>query len=605
VLSLSGVTDRPHVEVDLLGPLACRVDGRPVQVGSRKQRDVLAVLALQASEVVSTDRLISALWGEEPPPAAKNSLEAHVSRLRKLLAEHGAPTAALRTASPGYALDAATDVASFERSSAAAAAHAEKDESDRAAQELTTALSLWRGSALADLVDEPFAPPEIARLEGLRLDARENLARCRLTLGEELAVIPELEALVAANPLREGPRELLMLALYRAGRQADALELYRDTRCMLQEELGLEPSFRLRELEQAMLRHDPALRGSPFPEAAEAASPLEDVPAKHNGRRSRALLGAASIVAAAAIAAALALATGGSAKPVAVVPNSVAVLDPRTNRVVADIPVGRRPTALAVGEGGIWVLNADDKTVQKIDPARDRVVRTTGVPDVYTNGIVPNLTVGEGAVWVGQEKTVLELDPSYNSPAQDIAAPLPAVYHPSPIAVIAVGAGSLWVASGPSIIRIDASNGRVQAQGIDDPLNRPALMAFHDGALWLLGGGLARIDPGTNAGQLLIPNVAAVAHGFALDSDGIWANASEGLYRIDPSGTRVTAVIDVGPRPGGVAARDGYGVWAASTGDSAVYRVDPTTNKVVKVIRLSVRPDAVTAGYGRIWISVY
>jgi streptogramin lyase len=291
------------------------------------------------------------------------------------------------------------------------------------------------------------------------------------------------------------------------------------------------------------------------------------------------------------------------------------VVDPKTNRIVDDIVVGRRPTAVAVGEGGVWVLNAADKTVQKIDPAHDRVIRTTGVPDVFTNGIVPYFTVGAGAVWVGQDRTILKLDPVYNAPAQSYAPPLPVVLHPESVGGIAVGARSLWVLSGPSIIRVDGSGGRVQARGIVDPLDAVNLMAFGNGALWLVGagpgnrpgslGGLARVDPMTNAGQVLLPSFASGAHGLAVDADGVWANASDGLYRTDPSGAGVSAVIDVGTRPGGVAARRGYGVWAASTGDSAVYRVDPATNNVVKAVRLPVRPDAVAAGYGRIWISVY
>ncbi len=232
------------VEVKLLGPLELVVDGRPVAVRRKKQRALLALLALRAGEVVSTDGLVSELWGEAPPKAAVGSLQNLVSELRRLI---GAEL--LVTRPPGYVLELDPQ-------------HVDAHKFERAAREgtgLREALALWRGPALADLAYEPFAQSEVARLEELRAVAREELFDAELESGEHALLVPELEAFVAEHPLRERPRRQLMLALYRSGRQADALEAYRQTRSTLVEELGLEPSAELNELEQAILRQDPAL----------------------------------------------------------------------------------------------------------------------------------------------------------------------------------------------------------------------------------------------------------------------------------------------------------------------------------------------------------
>jgi class 3 adenylate cyclase len=244
------------VEINLLGPVELVVDGRAVAVGRKKQRALLALLALRAGEVVSTDRLVLDLWGEKPPKAAVGSLQNLVSELRRLI---GAEV--LVTRQPGYALELDplhVDARRFERAV-------------REGTGLRDALGLWRGPPLGDLAYEPFAAAEIGRLEELRAVAWEELFDADLARGEHARLVPELERFIAEHPLRERPRAQLMLALYRSGRQADALEAYRLTRATLVQELGLEPSAALNELEQAILRHDPALA----PEHPVAAAPTE------------------------------------------------------------------------------------------------------------------------------------------------------------------------------------------------------------------------------------------------------------------------------------------------------------------------------------------
>jgi DNA-binding SARP family transcriptional activator/tetratricopeptide (TPR) repeat protein len=238
----------------ILGPLEVWDRGRLLELRRPKHRALLAALLLRAGRAVSVDQLVDDLWGERPPPTAKGSLQNTVSALRKLLGG-----AVLRTQSPGYLLDVereAVDLFRFERLLEEAR---DATSAEERIEKLRAALALWRGPPLADLAFEPFVLLEAPHLEELRISAREELIEARLALGREVELIPELESLVAEHPFNERLRGQLMLALYRAGRQAEALEIYREGRGLLVEQLGLEPSTPLRELEQAILRHDPRL----------------------------------------------------------------------------------------------------------------------------------------------------------------------------------------------------------------------------------------------------------------------------------------------------------------------------------------------------------
>ena len=238
----------------LLGPLeVAERDDRSVPLGGAKQRSLLAVLLLHANEVVSTERLIDDLWPDAPPRTAAKSIQVYVSALRKAIGD-----GRIVTRSPGYVLrvdPAELDVAGFER----LVAEARTADPERAATLLRQALALWRGPPLADLAYEPFAQAVIARLDELRLTALEQRLDADLATGRHPDLVGELEALVAEHPLRDRPRRQLMLALYRSGRQAEALEVYRHARRALVEELGIEPGAELRGLEQAILVQDPSL----------------------------------------------------------------------------------------------------------------------------------------------------------------------------------------------------------------------------------------------------------------------------------------------------------------------------------------------------------
>jgi predicted ATPase/DNA-binding SARP family transcriptional activator len=242
------------VEFELLGPLRVVEGGRDLTPARPKQRALLAMLLLHREEVVPGAQLIEALWGEEPPDTAPTALHGHVSKLRKLIG-----TDRIRTRPPGYLLQVSAgelDVARFESLIARAR---ERDDPDERSVRLREALALWHGEPLAELRYEAFAEREIARLKELRVAAIEDRVDADLALGRHAELVPELESLVAEHPFRERLRGQLMLALYRCGRQAEALHVFQNGRRALGEELGIDPGPALQQLELRILRQDSSL----------------------------------------------------------------------------------------------------------------------------------------------------------------------------------------------------------------------------------------------------------------------------------------------------------------------------------------------------------
>jgi predicted ATPase/DNA-binding SARP family transcriptional activator len=269
------------MRIGLLGELEVLDDaGGDVAIAGAKLRALLAVLALHVGRVVPAEQLVDALWGDDPPAAVRNGLQGLVSKLRRALG--GTDLVVMR--GDGYALDLpqeAIDLCRFEQQAAEGRSLAAAGELDRAVVVLTDADALWRGEPLADFAYEEFASTAITRLTESRLAVLEQRLDLELQLGRHQRAVIELEALVAAHPLREGLRALLMLALYRAGRQADALRAFQDGRQLLGEELGLEPGPELRRMESAILAHDPslALAARPAPPAPAPASSHGAIPA--------------------------------------------------------------------------------------------------------------------------------------------------------------------------------------------------------------------------------------------------------------------------------------------------------------------------------------
>src|SRR4051794_4072106 len=321
------------MEIRLLGLIEVSLDGRAVRLGGAKQRALLAMLALHPNAPVSVDRLIDGLWGERPPASAPKSIQIYVSQLRKLINGDGAE---IVTRGRGYELRVgadAVDSVRFERLVEGAARG--NGAADAIARE---ALALWRGPPLDDLADEPFAGPEIRRLEELWLRARELAIDGALAAGEHERVVAELGALVHEHPLREHLHAQRMLALYRSGRQADALEAYQYARSALVDEVGVEPGPELRHLHEEILGQDPALDLPPH----ERAGRLTVTPPARDRRRPRLVLAALGVLIAVGVALGITRLTGPNSLG-HVTEDTVGVIDPVNGHIVAQYGVGHAP----------------------------------------------------------------------------------------------------------------------------------------------------------------------------------------------------------------------------------------------------------------------
>ena len=376
------------LEFLLLGPLEVRRDGSPLDLGPPKQRAVLALLLLRANHVVSTTRLIDELWGEAPPETARAALQVYVAGLRKAL---GDGQATLGTKTPGYILEVAPgalDLDRFER--LRDEARACDDPAHRSAL-LRDALALWRDTPLGEFDGEPFAAIAAEQLEERRLAALEERIDTDLVLGRHAGLVAELDALVVQHPYRERFRGQLMLALYRSGRQADALAAYRDAREAFASGLGLEPGPELKALERAVLEQDPSL-GVPRAEPAPTPpSPTARVKRRPWIVAPIALMGAVLVAVVAFF-----VFEGDDAPRVVVPPNSVAVIDPATNDVVQAIQVGIRPGPITAGGGEVWVGNRDDHNLTRIDMRTRRPAGTLSLDGRTPTG----LAFDRGTVWV-------------------------------------------------------------------------------------------------------------------------------------------------------------------------------------------------------------
>jgi YVTN family beta-propeller protein len=584
------------VEFQILGPLEVLEHDRPLVVGGPKVRALLAMLLLHRGEVVSTDRLIDALWAERASATAAKTVHVYVSNLRKALGD-----GLLVTRGHGYLLQTGTgqlDLDRFEALVAEGRRDLQAGDGRAAGERLQEALALWRGPALADFAYEPFAQNAIARLEEARLAALEDRIDADLAIGEQAGLVGELETLVAEHPLRERLQRQLMLALYRSGRQAEALESYRDARQSLIDELGLEPGRDLQELEQAILAQDPAL------EPPSQGSRLQPVTVARRARRGAWLIAAAGAVLLAAIAGVAIKLSGSSPGSVQVPANSVAVIDPHSNTVVGSAPVGSQPGAIAFGSGSLWVANVDDQTVSRIDPGSLRPLRTLAVGDPPTG-----IATSAGAVWVvgsnpnATSVSVSRIDPQFDAVASAAAIRVGNVVPGGPGEVAANG-GAVWVAPSSGVLaRLNPTTGRV-VQRID-PNAGPTAIDIGDGAVWVtdtFSDNVTRVDPTGLATPIA---VGGGPSGIAVGEGGVWVADSldDTVTRIDPNTRAVTMTIPVGRSPAGVAAGAGS-VWVANSGDGTVTRIDPRTDKVQATITVGGSPQAITIANGRAWVTI-
>lgn len=545
-------TERPRLTFHLLGDFEVRREGTPVALAGTKQRALLALLLLDRGRAVSTDRLIDRLWAARPPATAQKSIHVYVSGLRKALGE-----TRIITRGRGYELVVApgeTDLGEFDELVGAG--------------RFGEALQLVRGRPLADLALEPWAAPEIARLEERILVATELRIEADFELGRHSDVVPELEALVESHPFRERLLELLMLGLYRSGRQSDALDAYRRGAARLRDDLGLEPSPPLRRLEAAVLQ-----------QSAELESPIRRTVDREAGLRRRgwklATAGAIALVIGGAAAAAIALTRGATASLTAL-PAGVAIISTKDGSLVAQLQTSEiaQPVEASSGNGHFWIGNLDPPSTVEIDPATGAIVRRLG----STFPGEPGFPLPRGRViWFTMGAELVRVNVNEN---RDLVR-----YQLTPppkrlgLAGNAQCFGSVWVADNEesTVLRVDPSTGVVQTR---IPAHDPWEVACGDRDVWITSNGIGvrRIDPRTNrivaTARVPYPNVTlAVGGGFAWTS-----NETNGtVYKIDREG-EIVATYGTGDGARQLSFAAGR-VWVANQDAGTVTGIDAATGQ--------------------------
>ena len=597
----------------ILGPFQVLDGDRLLALGGHQQRVVLAVLLLRRGEVVSRDRLIDELWGERAPASAVKTVQTYVSNLRKALGN-----GLLLTRGQGYVLQVVPGQVDADRVEALVREGRdalETGDSRRASERLREALALWRDPALVDFAYEPFAQAEIARLQEERVAALEDRIDADLALGRHTVLVGELEALVREHPLRERLQAQLMLALYRSGRQTEALERYRQARGALADELGIEPGRELQDLEQAILTQDP-----------ELGSPRRPNPSAVSSRRVGPLLALAGVLLlAAALAAALKLLGGGSGSAALATASSdsVALISPASGHLQASFPVGGNPSSLAVSAGAVWALNSDDQTVTRIDLAihTEHTYGTAGIP--------VDLAAGDGSVWVVNAASTGVPTPYPGVPTPfpeatsvsrlDPASALTLAPIPLPRVTASAPPGSYQIAIGPQgvwVIDADGSVSRI------DPASNKMVQTVHDVNVSAIASGPEgtwAIEQNTSTGSVvqLTADRGAVRHvripavqlatslsSIAVGAGAVWVTDPQSglLWRIDPGPVPVEP-IPLAPGASDVA----YGadaIWVANGLTGTVSRIDPRTTQVTQTVSVGNTPGRLTASNSGVWVAV-
>jgi DNA-binding SARP family transcriptional activator len=613
------------VEYRVLGPLEVLDGDGPVALGRVKERLVLAVLLLHANEFVSRDRLVDELWGESPPPTASKAVNVYVSQLRKTLTRNGAYP--IQTATGGYRLSVDADqldVIRLQQLLTGAREHASAGQFESAAEQFREALALWRGRTLAGLELEGGGRHEIEQLEETRMAALMDRIDCDLSLGRHEQLIGELNRLVSEHPLRERLRAQQMLALYRADRQAEALDAYQQARQTLVNDLGIEPSEALQRLQKGILAHDPALeiptgvgvRNGSTPPAETAVTAPEPPPPSSPAPRSRfqrhrwhiLLAAVAGLVLAGGLAV---FATRASGHPPQVEPNSLVRVDPRTGKPNLVVPVGVEPFTIAISPTAIWTVNQGDNTVSRYDLRTHTVQPRAGFPGEPFDVVVD----GDGNAWITSSGHNTGGFPARNAFVTRLEAgtggTTPGALYPSHVHTIdlplpmagfeALGGGYLWVIVGghgplpgdDRVALVDLRTKRV-ASVMRLHLSATAI-AFGYGAAWIGTYGVK---------AAVIPNEC----GSATAPCG----ASSWLEAIRPGDSKPTKVLlekHANWGPVWIAVGDGA-VWALAYKrvgtyeqvSPSLFEIDPQTLRVIHRLDFSGDQNGwVAVGAGAVW----
>lgn len=588
-----------HVAFRILGPFEAQVDGRSIDLPSQRERALLAVLLLSAGEVVSTETLVASVWGDPAPGSARHMVHEYVSRLRVAL--DGASI--IVTRAPGYVVERDTyelDAARFAEYLAAARAAVSTGELDAGLEAFDAALGLWRGEVLSDVVLEGDAGATAARLGDQRRAALSERVDVALALGRHHELVPDLERAAAAEPLDERLIGQLMLALYRDGRQSDALARYRESRERLDHELGIEPRAELKALHRAILRHDPALTPGI---AVESEQQSALAAARRGSRRHLALAAVAITVVGTAIAAA-AVAVGKDHAQGAVTAHgdALAVVDATTGRLVGTTSLGSRPAAIAHTAGSIWISYPDARAVARISPISLQV--TASIPlDVPAE----SLATTAGAVWaVGSNLTdtsltVDRIDPTFNIATR--VQRLPLVVE-GDTGSIAGGQKTLVVAPRSGFLtRIDTRTGRVLNRV--DPSVPPTAIARGFGSTWLAyreANEVVRVD---STGAITTIPVGRQPSSIAVGRTAVWVADSldDSVKSIDPATSSVVTTVEVGAEPEAIAENRGS-VWVANAGDGTLTRIDERTGRRTRQVTVGASPRALVVANDKVWVSI-
>jgi streptogramin lyase len=468
---------------------------------------------------------------------------------------------------------------------------------EEAAETLDRALALWRGPPLAELDLDGSIDAALGRFCELRLSAVEDRFEAGLLAGRHAELTAELEAFVREHPLRERARGTLMIALYRGGRQSEALQTYRDARVLLAEELGLDPGPELQRLEKAILVQDAWL------------SP----PARHRPLKTgRARRPATVIAAALAAATLLALGRGGSdtqateppADVVLAHASDVAVIHPDTRKVVARVPVGSSPALIREGDGSVWVADQLDLTVTEIDLESRRVLRTVGL------GFRPDhLAARDEAVWAfdKEERVLARLGGQQTWERFE---------HPdfTEVEGVAVDEHAVWLAGGRRLIRVDPDSGEVVKRvSVPDQVDG---LATAGGDVWAVSSAeraVLRIDPVTDEIRDRISVAGALASGrqklsISADTDFIWILDRDAatVVKIDPARHDAVETYRLPAGRGTLALAAGEGAaWISNAFDGTITRIDGRTSEVASIaVSAYSSPKGVTVAGGLVWVSV-
>jgi DNA-binding SARP family transcriptional activator len=640
------------VEFRILGPLEVVADGNPVALGTLKERLVLGVLLLHANEFVSRERLIDDLWGEAPQPTARKAVNVYLSKVRKALNVAGADPIA--TGSGGYRLHLEPEMLDASRVQVLVAEAKErvaKGELARAAERFQEALTLWRGPTLAGLQLESRGRDEVAQLDELRLAALMERIDCDIALARSERVLGELNVLVHEHPLRERLRAQQMLALYRADRQAEALEAYVEARQTLVDDLGIEPSEALQRLQQAILRHDPSLATPEGTAAVNGIEPsvaaLQPAPVAKRVREERASrrfrprrrhLALAGIVLLAASAAAAAILSESAGATPRILPNSLVQLDPHTGKPILVKQVGIAPDPIAITPTAIWTV--DDSEVSRydlhthnvdtspitshsgspFDIAFDRagnVWITSGSESQYAprvNAFLTRVPRGPGVTGPGV------VDPGQGLP-QTIRLPLRMAGWE------ALVGDRLWIITGPhgpipGDNRVAVVNLRTLHPTAIKLDERATAIAYGYDTFWIgtYGGpsfGGHRPDDSRleaiRAGQSKpIGETVLEKHGagwgplsIAVGDDAVWVvtYSSRQLLKINPITLRIERRLDLSAEQAGSVAVGACAVW--TTGAHSVTKIDPHTDTIIHTYPIRVGfPCAIAATSTTLWLTV-